>query len=272
MGLNKTDNLQSRVAKLERLVFGPYLDVLIEIVNPIAANTPIDIQTVSPDYTVETPAPGFRNLMDTADEFYRNAKLQIYLDGLPQGKGVTRAVEWVSATAIKFHGPLYPGMSIKIWFTPLSEDLYLYGGLSAYQIALLEGFVGTEEEWILSLKGDQGDQGPPGIQGPPGPGGGGGSGNGFTVTPVKTANYTAVAFDAVPFDSNSGSFTITLPASPAHGDQVEILEVGGAADVNPVTIDRNGNSINGIASNVSFNVNYQKITLTFVTSFGWIMV
>jgi hypothetical protein len=32
-------------------------------------------------------------------------------------------------------------------------------GKSAYQIALDNGFVGTEEEWLISLKGDKGDKG-----------------------------------------------------------------------------------------------------------------
>lgn len=50
-------------------------------------------------------------------------------------------------------------------------------GLSAYEIAVSQGFTGTESEWILSLKGDKGDigetgatglQGPPGNQGIPG--------------------------------------------------------------------------------------------------------
>lgn len=35
-------------------------------------------------------------------------------------------------------------------------------GKSAYQVALDEGFVGTEEEWLVSLQGPQGPQGPPG--------------------------------------------------------------------------------------------------------------
>lgn len=39
-------------------------------------------------------------------------------------------------------------------------------GLSAYQLAVSQGFAGTLTEWLASLKGakgDQGDQGPPGI-------------------------------------------------------------------------------------------------------------
>lgn len=51
-------------------------------------------------------------------------------------------------------------------------------GLSAYELALSNGFVGTEQQWLLSLtgpqgvpgpKGDQGIAGPQGIQGATGP-------------------------------------------------------------------------------------------------------
>lgn len=41
-------------------------------------------------------------------------------------------------------------------------------GLSAYEVAVANGFIGTEAEWLTSLqglKGDTGDQGPQGIQG-----------------------------------------------------------------------------------------------------------
>lgn len=38
-------------------------------------------------------------------------------------------------------------------------------GLSAYEIALRNGFEGTEEEWLESLKGAKGDTGPQGTKG-----------------------------------------------------------------------------------------------------------
>nr|DAD57909.1 MAG TPA: nucleoid-associated protein [Bacteriophage sp.] len=38
-------------------------------------------------------------------------------------------------------------------------------GKSAYEIAKENGYTGTKEEWLLSLKGDRGLQGPPGPQG-----------------------------------------------------------------------------------------------------------
>lgn len=54
------------------------------------------------------------------------------------------------------------------------NDAVLEGvpGKSAYEIAVDNGFVGTEEEWLESLVGPQGPQGEPGPQGeqgPPGP-------------------------------------------------------------------------------------------------------
>lgn len=41
-------------------------------------------------------------------------------------------------------------------------------GWSAYEIAVQNGFIGTESEWLASLVGPQGAQGPQGIQGPQG--------------------------------------------------------------------------------------------------------
>lgn len=44
-------------------------------------------------------------------------------------------------------------------------------GKSAYEIAVENGFEGTESEWLESLKGPQGPEGPQGPQGPEGPAG-----------------------------------------------------------------------------------------------------
>lgn len=38
-------------------------------------------------------------------------------------------------------------------------------GYSAYEVAVQEGFVGTEQEWLASLKGDTGNTGPTGADG-----------------------------------------------------------------------------------------------------------
>ena len=41
-------------------------------------------------------------------------------------------------------------------------------GKSAYQIAVDNGFIGTEQQWLDSLQGEPGPQGPEGPQGPQG--------------------------------------------------------------------------------------------------------
>ena len=42
-------------------------------------------------------------------------------------------------------------------------------GLSAYQVAVQHGFEGTEDEWLISLKGEKGEKGDQGERGPQGP-------------------------------------------------------------------------------------------------------
>lgn len=48
------------------------------------------------------------------------------------------------------------------------EETVALDGKSAYEVALLNGFVGTEAQWLASLKGDKGDIGDTGAQGVPG--------------------------------------------------------------------------------------------------------
>lgn len=52
----------------------------------------------------------------------------------------------------------------------ISVTEYIKGdpGSSAYEIAVENGFTGTEIEWLASLKGEKGDQGEQGVQGPKG--------------------------------------------------------------------------------------------------------
>lgn len=103
-------------------------------------------------------------------------------------------------------------------------------------------------------------------------GGGGGGGTGLTTTAVKTAAYTAASNERVPADTNGGAFPIQLPPTPAHGDEVEVLDVGDFFATNNLTVDRNGNNINGIAANATLNVDNSLTKFVFITSYGWRMV
>jgi len=57
--------------------------------------------------------------------------------------------------------------------------------------------------------------------------------------------YTATNGDRIFADTSSGSFTITLPATPAVGDSVRIKDLAGTFATNPLTVDNNGNLIDG---------------------------
>ena len=43
--------------------------------------------------------------------------------------------------------------------------VYIDGIASSYQVAVANGFVGTEQQWLDSLKGEDGPEGSPGVDG-----------------------------------------------------------------------------------------------------------
>jgi len=67
----------------------------------------------------------------------------------------------------------------------------------------------------------------------------------FTTTPV-----TATDKQGVLTSTASGSFTVTLPASPATGAQVVVADAGSAWGTNNLTVARNGSTIGGLAENL----------------------
>jgi hypothetical protein len=78
-------------------------------------------------------------------------------------------------------------------------------------------------------------------------------GGGVDPWTVKTANYSISAGERIITDTSSGSFTITLPASPSTGDSFAIAD-GADWSVNPVTIARNGNTIEGDSENLLLDI------------------
>lgn len=93
----------------------------------------------------------------------------------------------------------------------------------------------------------------------PGSGGGG-------MTPVfKSANYTAVAGELVYCltATAAAAFTITLPATPTTGQAVSVWDAEDAAQDYNVTIARNGQTIQGVASDVVLDVSGGRWDLAF---------
>ena len=74
----------------------------------------------------------------------------------------------------------------------------------------------------------------------------------FAITSSSITAYTAVAGDNLLIDTQAAQVTITLPASPAMGDEVSIMDVSpsGGFGTNKVTVNRNSQPIRGAASNL----------------------
>jgi hypothetical protein len=112
--------------------------------------------------------------------------------------------------------------------------------------------------------GQQGSQGVAGTQGPQGAQGAAGSGGGGSLGPweIKTANYTAVDGDRILAISNTGAFTITLPATPSSGHSVIIAD-GNDFSTNNVTVARNGSTIEGLSENLVLDVQGIQVDLVY---------
>jgi hypothetical protein len=89
------------------------------------------------------------------------------------------------------------------------------------------------------------------------------------------SNYTAVNGDQVLVDTSGGGIgsavTVTLPASPAVGNEVHFIDSGNNLASNNLTIARNGSNILGSASDLTVSTNGSAFTLVYVNATrGWI--
>ena len=82
--------------------------------------------------------------------------------------------------------------------------------------------------------------------------------------------YTAVNNDQLLIDTSgagiSSSVTVTLPASPAIGNEVTFIDSGNNLSSNNLTIARNGSNILGAASNLVVSANGSAFTLVYVNA------
>ncbi len=87
---------------------------------------------------------------------------------------------------------------------------------------------------------------------------------------IKTTTYTAVAGDALMANTTSAAFTITLPASPAANDVVDIADYAGTFGTNNLTIGRNSSKIKSLTEDMTVSESNVKFRLTYIDStVGW---
>ena len=90
------------------------------------------------------------------------------------------------------------------------------------------------------------------------------------VDKTVTTTYTATVGEKIMTDSSGAAFTITLPASPGFGDEIEFFDATDSWVPNNVTLNRNGLNIEGVASNFILNVDGGSARLKYFNAAqGW---
>ena len=80
---------------------------------------------------------------------------------------------------------------------------------------------------------------------------------------AKSANYTLSNNEGVLANTATGVFTVTLPASPAAGNQVVVADAFGDFQSNALTIARNGSTIANIAEDLVVDISGVSVQLVY---------
>ena len=76
---------------------------------------------------------------------------------------------------------------------------------------------------------------------------------GANSTSVQTADFNAVAGLRYMIDTTSGAVTVTLPSSASSGDTIEMTNGATSFATNNLILNRNGNTIDGAASDLTIS-------------------
>lgn len=117
-----------------------------------------------------------------------------------------------------------------------------------------------------------GATGPTGPTGPTGATGASGSNGAPAVTNTAISANTTLTAGIRYFVDTSAARTLTLPASPTQGNEIQIIDSSGTAATNKITVDPNSGKINGVATNLIIDVNGAAATLIYTgSSWGWVV-
>ena len=137
-------------------------------------------------------------------------------------------------------------------------------GTNGYTGSAGVGYTGSAG---VGYTGSTGFTGSSGFTGSAGAGGGGAS-----WQAVKTSAFNATAGEAYFVNTTSAAITATLPASPTLGAEIVFVDYAGTFDTNNLTIARNGNPIQGSATNLTVSIERAGFTLVFVDGTqGWLL-
>ena len=81
-----------------------------------------------------------------------------------------------------------------------------------------------------------------------------------------TSNITAKENDYIYADTTANTFTITLPGTPDVNKRVHITDVEGTFDTNNIIVSGNGNTIMGLAEDMTVSVKNVSFALRYTGS------
>lgn len=85
-----------------------------------------------------------------------------------------------------------------------------------------------------------------------------------------SSSYSAGVWEFCWVNTSSAGLTITLPSAPSKGDTIRFVDVAKTFDTNNLTINRNGQLIQGDAANMTVNVEGAAFDLIYYNStYGW---
>ena len=166
------------------------------------------------------------------------AKILVYNNGTDVGAAITHLTSLTLASAL----PVASGGTGATTLT--SNNVILGNGTSAVQF-VAPGTTGN----ILTSNGTTW------TSAVPAPGG--------IEYVVKTSNYTTQDKEGVLADTSGGSFTVTLPATPATGAQVVVADPTGDWGTNNLTIGRNGSTIADVAQDLVCDISGVSVQLVY---------
>ena len=116
----------------------------------------------------------------------------------------------------------------------------------------------------------QGPTGPTGPTGATGPQGATGASGAPAVTNQSISSNITLSAGVRYFVDTTAARTLTLPASPSVGDEIQMFDASGTAATNNITIARNGSKINAQTEDAIIDVNQASSTFVYTgATVGW---
>jgi hypothetical protein len=93
------------------------------------------------------------------------------------------------------------------------------------------------------------------------------------MTTVSVSSNITLDVNKRYFVDTSSARTLTLPASPSDGDEIQIFDIIGSAATNKITVDSNSNKINGTVQDLEIDIDHDAFSLIYTGSgYGWSVI